>query len=80
MATSDVTNPGLVNVANQSDGLLSVDQPVTISPSNSAGSATPAVAGGTIGAVNNKTVTNPGTTNVANETFGTGLPRNVNVS
>ena len=80
MATSDVTNPGLINVANQGDGLLSVDQPVIVSPSNSAGSATSAVAGTSIGAVNNKTVTNPGTTNVANETFGIGLPRNVNVS
>jgi hypothetical protein len=79
MSNSDVTNPGSVNVANQGDGLLSVDQPVTISPSNSAGSATPAIAGGSLGAVNNKTVTNPGTTNVANEAFGKGLPVNVNV-
>jgi hypothetical protein len=79
MSNSDVTNPGSVNVVTQGDGLLSVDQPVTVSPSSSAGSATPAIAGGSMGAVNNRTVTNPGTVNVANEAFGTGLPKNVNV-
>ena len=77
MSNSDVNNPGTVNVVNQGDGLLSVDQPVTVSPSNSAGSATPAIAGGSMGAVNNRTVTNPGTVNVANEAFGVGLPKNV---
>jgi len=34
---ADVTNPGLVNVADQGDGLLTVDQPVTTSPSSNAG-------------------------------------------
>jgi hypothetical protein len=78
MSNSNVTNPGSVNVADQGDGLLSVDQPVTVSPSNSAGSANPAVAGGGLGG-NTTTNTNPGTVNVANEAFGLGLPRNVNV-
>ena len=78
MSNSDVTNPGTVNVANQGDGLLSVDQPVTVSPSNSAGSANPAAAGGGLGG-NTTTNTNPGTVTVANEAFGIGLPRNVNI-
>ena len=33
----DVTNPGLVNVADQGDGLLTVDQPVTVGPSTNSG-------------------------------------------
>jgi hypothetical protein len=33
----DVTNPGLVNVVNQGDGLVSVDQPVTTGPSTNPG-------------------------------------------
>lgn len=33
----DVTNPGDVNVVNQGDGLLSVDQPVTVGPSTNSG-------------------------------------------
>lgn len=40
---SDVTNPGSVNVANQGDGLITVDQPVTVGPSTNAG---PVVQGG----------------------------------
>jgi len=35
---ADVTNPGLVNVADQGDGPLTVDQSVTTSPSSNAGS------------------------------------------
>jgi hypothetical protein len=77
MPTTDVTNPGLVNVANQGDGLTVVDQPVTVSPSSSAGSANVAIAGVSGGGV--ATTTNPGVANVANETFGKGLPVNVNV-
>ncbi len=34
---NDVTNPGLVNVADQGDGLLSVDQPVQSGPSTNPG-------------------------------------------
>lgn len=33
----DVTNPGSVNVADEGDGLLSVDQPVTTGPSTNPG-------------------------------------------
>lgn len=33
----DVTNPGLVNVADEGDGLLSIDQPVTVGPSSNPG-------------------------------------------
>jgi hypothetical protein len=33
----DVTNPGLVNVVDQGDGLLTVDQPVTTGPSTNPG-------------------------------------------
>lgn len=33
----DVTNPGLVNVSDQGDGLVSVDQPVTTGPSTNPG-------------------------------------------
>jgi len=77
MATTDVTNPGSVNVANQGDGLLSVDQPVSISASSNAGSANIASSGR--GGAGVATTTNPGTTNVASEAFGLGLPANVNV-
>ena len=72
----NVTNPGLVNVADQGDGLLTVDQPVTVGPSQSAGSATVAVApsGGGAGVF---TVTSPNDVLVVTEVFGTGLPQNV---
>jgi hypothetical protein len=80
MSNSDVTNPGSVDVADEGFGIgpISPNQPVTVSPSSSAGSATPAVAGGGLGG-NTVTNTNPGTVNVANETFGVGLARNVNI-
>jgi hypothetical protein len=39
----NVVNPGTVNVADQGDGLLSVDQPVTTGPSQNSGTQ---VAGG----------------------------------
>ncbi len=38
----DTTNPGLVNVANQGDGPLSVDQPVTTGPGTNPGPLVPA--------------------------------------
>lgn len=75
---NNVVNPGTVNVVNQGDGLTVVDQPVTVSPSSSAGSANIANALNPSGG-NTITATNPGTTNVADETFGVGLPTNVNV-
>jgi len=73
----DVTNPGLVNVADQGDGLLSVDQPVTVSPSSSAGSAVSAASGS--GGAGVASVTDPDVVSVADQAFGKGLPRNVNV-
>lgn len=33
----DTTNPGLVNVANQGDGLVTIDQPVIVTPSTNPG-------------------------------------------
>lgn len=74
---ADVTNPGLINVADQGDGLLSVDQPVTVSPSQSAGSARVAVAGN--GGAGVFTVTSPNDARAVTEVFGLGLPANVNV-
>ncbi len=71
----NVTNPGLVNVADQGDGLLTVDQPVTVGPSQSAGSATVAVAAS--GGAGVFTVTSPNDALVVTEVFGVGLPRNV---
>lgn len=73
---ADVTNPGLVNVANQGDGRVVVDQAVKVTPSSNAGAATSAIAGGGGGGV--QTTTNPGTVNVADEAFD-GLPRNVKI-
>jgi len=37
MSNQNVVNPGTVNVADQGDGLLSVDQPVAVGPSQNAG-------------------------------------------
>jgi hypothetical protein len=77
---NNVVNPGLVNVADEGFGLgpINPNQPVTVSPSNSAGSANVAIAGGIAGGTK-KTSTNPGTVNVADEAFGVGLPINVKV-
>jgi hypothetical protein len=74
----DTTNPGSTNVADQGDGVLSVDQCVETGPSSNPSADTPSVAGGGLGG-SPITTTNPGTTNVADEAFGIGLPRNVNV-
>lgn len=73
----DVTNPGLVNVADQGDGPLSVDQTILVTPSQNPDSQVPAVAGGLGGGV--RTVNNPGLVDVVDEddVQGTGLPRNV---
>ena len=40
MSNTDTASPGLVNVADQSDGEISVDQAVTISPSMNSGPIT----------------------------------------
>lgn len=72
---SDTTNPGLVNVANQGDGLVSVDQTKSV-----------AFFGRTIPTSNmsrggeyESDSTNPGLVNVVSEVFGS-LPVNINVS
>ena len=72
----DVTNPGLVNVADQGDGLTPVDQPVTVSPSYNAGAATVAHSSG-LGQGAVASISNPGDENVADQAFGRGLPQNV---
>jgi hypothetical protein len=74
---ADTTNPGLVNVADQGDGLLSVDQPVTASPSYNAGAGNTVVAAnGGLGA-GVFTVTDPNDARAVTEVFGLGLPTNV---
>lgn len=78
MSVIAVTNPGCVNVVTQSDGPLSVDQPVTVGPSSNPSTATPALAGGGLGG-SPITITNPGSDNVVNQTFD-GLPKNVIVA
>jgi len=78
MSVIDVTNPGCVNVANQSDGPLSVDQAVKTGPSSNPATAIPAIAGGGLGG-SPITVTNPGCANVVLQAFD-GLPKNVNVA
>lgn len=76
----DTTNPGLVNVADEGDGRLSVDQPVTVSPSYNAGAGNTVVAAnGGLGA-GVFTVTDPNDARAVTEVFGLGLPVNVNVS
>jgi hypothetical protein len=40
MSDSNIVNPGLVNVADQADGMVKKDQPVTVSPSSNAGPIT----------------------------------------
>lgn len=75
----DTTNPGLVNVADEGDGLIVVDQPVTVSPSYNAGAGNTVVAAnGGLGA-GVFTVTDPNDARAVTEVFGLGLPVNVNV-
>lgn len=52
----DTTNPGLVNVANQGDGLNTVDQPVLVGPSTNPG---PTVQGANMEPGNGSVVTSP---------------------
>ena len=78
MSNTDITNPGSVNVADEGDGRISVDQPVTVSPSYNAGAANFSLAGGPGGRPVD--ATNPGDSNVVDQAFGRGLPKNVNVS
>jgi hypothetical protein len=71
----DVTNPGLVNVADEGDGPLSIDQAVGVSPSSNPAQSAVAANSGLGGGV--ATITNPDLVNVASETFGIGLPTNI---
>ena len=73
---ADVTNPGCTNVADQSDGRLSVDQPVTVTPSTSAGAANVSTSSSILGG-NPINVTDPNDARPVVEVFGTGLPKNV---
>jgi hypothetical protein len=40
MSDTNIVNPGLVNVADQSDGEIKIDQAVTVSPPSNAGPTT----------------------------------------
>lgn len=69
----EVTNPDLVDVADQGDGPTSVDQPVTTGPSGNPG---PVVEGGTYspqGPDTEEVIAN----NVAGQVYGTGTPSDV---
>jgi hypothetical protein len=72
----EVTNPGLVNAANQGDGPLLVDQAVTVSPSSNPATSTPAVSGA--GGAGVATVTNPDLVDVVDQGYD-GLPADVHV-
>jgi len=72
----DVTNPDLVDVADQGDGLTVVDQCVRTSPSSNP--ATGATSTSTIGG-NTITSTNPDLVDVADQAVAVGLPTSVNV-
>jgi hypothetical protein len=67
MSTINVVNPGLVNVADQGDGLVTVDQPVTVSPSMTAqtsvdaGTASP-TSPNTINSTENTVIDQPAST------------------
>jgi hypothetical protein len=70
MSTNNVVNPGVVNVADQGDGRLSVDQCVSTSPSQNAGpSAAGSGSGSTLGLVVNQPVT-VGPSQIAQRTVG----------
>jgi hypothetical protein len=73
---ANVTNPGCTNVADQGDGLLSVDQTVTVTPSTSAGAANIATSSSVLGG-RPTDVTDPNDARPVVEVFGTGLPKNV---
>jgi len=78
----NVVNPGTVNVADQGDGLLVVDQPVTTGTSTNSGELSQGIsaAPGTGSASPNQPVT-VGTPQVANDTVqgGTYSPTSPNV-
>lgn len=69
----DVTNPGLVNVADQGDGLTIVDQPVTTGPAQTAGTT---VQAGTYSPQSPNTLDTTENT-VVGQRYGVGDPVNV---
>lgn len=73
---SDITNPGLVNVANQGDGLVIIDQCETVAFFGRAIPTSNMSRGGEY----EPDSTNPGLINVVSEAFGKGLPINVNAT
>ena len=73
MSTPHVVNPGLVNVADQADGLPSVDQEVTVTPPMTAQRS---VDGGEF-SPEGPNVLNTTQNNVAGQVYGTGRPINV---
>ena len=73
MSTTNVVNPGLVNVADQADGRTSVDQPVTVSPPQTAQKS---VDGGEF-SPEGPNVVNVTQNNVAGQVYGTGKPAEV---
>lgn len=72
----DITNPGVVNVSDQGDGLTTVDQAVQVSPSSNPATAYSVIAPGGVGG-SPSTSTNPDLVDVADQSYGTGLPSNV---
>jgi len=72
---SDVTNPGLVNVVAQGDGLTVADQAVTTGPAQVAGST---VQGGSYSPLF-PDATSVTQNNVAGQTYGEGNPTSVYV-
>jgi len=73
VSTANVVNPGLVNVADQADGLTSVDQEVTVTPPMTAQRS---VDGGEF-SPEGPNVLNTTQNNVAGQVYGTGRPINV---
>lgn len=71
----DVTNPGSVNVADQGDGLLSVDQPVTVGCSQNAGQSVD----GDDGSPTSPSVVTTTQNTVVGQVYGTGTPSQVYV-
>lgn len=73
---SDITNPGLVNVCDQSDGLITIDQCETVTFFGQTIPTSNISRGGKY----ESDSTNPGLVNVVNEVFGKGLPFNISAS
>jgi len=73
MSTTNVVNPGLVNVADQADGLTSVDQEITVTAPMTAQRSVDGGASSPEG----PNVINTTQNNVAGQVYGTGTPVNV---